>query len=104
MKRLALLIVLAAALISASSASAHWLSKGFVRDYAEQIALKKCQKDSRCGYYSVSRCFRNGPHRVNCVSNRFDFDNVWYCSYWFNNRLPNNSNTAIWWINRNNCG
>jgi hypothetical protein len=100
---LTLIAVAAAMLVTALPASGHRIEKSSTREFAEQIALKKCQRDARCHFWSVDECFRNGPHRVNCVVSRYDVNRAFYCSYWHNERLPRNSNTIIWWISRNTC-
>jgi hypothetical protein len=104
-KRPALLLAIAVAamLVPASVGQGHQIKKSSTREFAEQIALKKCQKDVRCYFWAVTQCFRNGPHRVNCIVERYDQNQQFYCSYWHNERLPKRSNTIIWWISRNSC-
>jgi hypothetical protein len=105
-KRISLILVVAVGmlLVPASAGQGHSIKKSSTREFAAQIALKKCQRDARCFFWSVDECFRNGPHRVNCVVSRYDQNQAFYCSYWHNERLPRNSNTIHWWISRNTCG
>ena len=104
-KRITLILIVgvAAFLLPATPGLGHSIKKSSTREFAEQIALKKCQRDARCYYWSVDECFQNGPHRVNCVVTRYDQNQAPYCSYWHNERLPRNSNTIHWWISRNTC-